>query len=199
MRMYRKSWISLVVSLLFIAITSIASAETLKTDVVVVGAGGSGLVAALTAAYGGAQVIVLEKMPTPGGSTQYAEGMFGAESALQRAKNRGPTKDEAFKIQMEYNQAHGIEPVSIVKAVRDLTERLRTDAPEEEREKAEGGPGLYRAEAERVVRELKREMRAAAQDLEFEKAAALRDQLFELRGFLENEKVSRGKKKPVRR
>ena len=54
--------------------------------------------------------------------------------------------------------------------------------------------GLSRAEAERVAKDLEREMRTAAQNLEFEKAAALRDQLFELRGFLENEKVSRGKK-----
>ena len=100
------------------------------------------------------------------------------------------------KIQEAYNTEHGIEPVSIIKAVRDLTERLRASARPEE--KAEEGPGLSRAEAERVARDLEREMRTAAQNLEFEKAAALRDQLFELRGFLENEKVSRGKKSDQR-
>jgi excinuclease ABC subunit B len=98
------------------------------------------------------------------------------------------------KIQMDYNLAHGIEPVSIVKAVRDLTERLRATAPADTPADADSGSGLSRAEAERVVRDLEREMRTAAQNLEFEKAAALRDQLFELRGFLEEEKVSRGKK-----
>jgi excinuclease ABC subunit B len=103
------------------------------------------------------------------------------------------------KIQMAYNLAHGIEPVSIVKAVRDLTERLRAAAPAETRADADTDSGLSRAEAERVVRDLEREMRAAAQNLEFEKAAALRDQLFELRGFLENEKVSRGKKASFRK
>jgi excinuclease ABC subunit B len=97
------------------------------------------------------------------------------------------------KIQMAYNTEHGIEPVSIVKAVRDLTERLRAGAPAEARPEDEAPLGLSRSEAERVVRELEREMRAAAQNLEFEKAAALRDQLFELRGFLEQEKVGRGK------
>jgi excinuclease ABC subunit B len=101
------------------------------------------------------------------------------------------------KIQMEYNQAHGIEPVSIVKAVRDLTERLRAGAPEPAKEEPEAGAGLSRAEAERVVRELEREMRAAAQNLEFEKAAALRDQLFELRGFLEQDKIGRGKREKI--
>ncbi|MBN2086006.1 MAG: excinuclease ABC subunit UvrB [Anaerolineales bacterium] len=98
------------------------------------------------------------------------------------------------KVQMDYNLAHGIEPVSIVKAVRDLTERLRSAAPAEAKAQSESGSGLSRAEAERVARDLEREMRSAAQNLEFEKAAALRDQLFELRGFLEEEKVGRGKK-----
>ncbi len=102
------------------------------------------------------------------------------------------------KIQMDYNLAHGIEPVSIVKAVRDLTERLRAGAPAEPKEE-QSRLGLSRAEAERVTRELDREMRAAAQNLEFEKAAALRDQLFELRGFLEEEKVGRGKKESYRK
>ena len=102
------------------------------------------------------------------------------------------------KIQMEYNQAHGIEPVSIVKAVRDLTERLRSGAPEEAKSaEAEAPLGLSRAEAERVAKDLEREMRAAAQNLEFEKAAALRDQLFELRGFLEQDKVGRGKREKI--
>jgi excinuclease ABC subunit B len=97
------------------------------------------------------------------------------------------------KIQMDYNQAHGIEPVQIVKAVRDLTERIRAAQPEE-KEKPAVELGLSRAEAERIVRELDKEMRAAAQNLEFEKAAALRDQMYELRGFLEEQKVAaRGK------
>jgi excinuclease ABC subunit B len=92
------------------------------------------------------------------------------------------------KIQDDYNREHGIEPVSIVKAVRDLTERLSAGA-QPEPEQAEAPLGLSRADAERVVHELEREMHAAAQNLEFEKAAALRDQLFELRGFIEEEKV----------
>jgi excinuclease ABC subunit B len=103
------------------------------------------------------------------------------------------------KIQLEYNLAHGIEPVSIVKAVRDLTERLRAGAPAESKAEEEAPLGLSRAEAERVAHELEREMRTAAQNLEFEKAAALRDQLFELRGFLEEEKVGRGKKESLRK
>jgi excinuclease ABC subunit B len=97
------------------------------------------------------------------------------------------------KIQMAYNREHGIEPVTIVKEVRDLTERLRAGAPAEQAADEDVPLGLSRSEAERVARDLEREMRAAAQNLEFEKAAALRDQLFELRGFLEQEKVGGGK------
>jgi excinuclease ABC subunit B len=96
------------------------------------------------------------------------------------------------KIQVDYNIEHGIEPVSIIKAVRDLTERLHTGA-EGEKKGEEKRLGLSTAEAERVAHDLDQEMRAAARDLEFEKAAALRDQLFELRGLIETEKVARGK------
>jgi excinuclease ABC subunit B len=102
------------------------------------------------------------------------------------------------KIQMAYNREHGIEPVTIVKEVRDLTERLRAGAPAEQAADEDVPLGLSRSEAERVARDLEREMRAAAQNLEFEKAAALRDQLFELRGFLEQEKVG-GEKASRRR
>ncbi len=123
----------------------------------------------------------------------YADKVTGS---MQRAIDE---TNRRRKVQMDYNIAHGIEPVSIIKAVRDLTERLRSAVPAEAKAEAESGPGLSRAEAERVARDLEREMRTAAQNLEFEKAAALRDQLFELRGFLENEKVSRGKKSDHRR
>jgi excinuclease ABC subunit B len=97
------------------------------------------------------------------------------------------------KIQTDYNREHGIEPMSIVKAVRDLTESLRSGAAEEPKDEEEKRLGISTAEAERVVRDLDREMRAAAQNLEFEKAAALRDQVFELRGLIEEEKVRKRK------
>ncbi|HEY72359.1 MAG: excinuclease ABC subunit B [Anaerolineaceae bacterium 4572_32.2] len=87
------------------------------------------------------------------------------------------------KVQAAYNKKHGIEPASIVKAVRDLTDRVRaeTAAPAEE------GLALVQLptdELARLIRELEKQMKAAAQDLEFEKAALLRDQIFELRTAL---------------
>jgi fumarate reductase flavoprotein subunit len=73
----------------------------LTADIVVVGAGGAGLSAAVSAAYKGARVIIIEKASLPGGITQFAEGVFGVESSIQRKTYRGPTRDDAFKIKME--------------------------------------------------------------------------------------------------
>jgi fumarate reductase flavoprotein subunit len=56
--------------------------HSLQTDVV--DAGTAGLPATLTAAQGGAKVVLLEKNPTVGGTGNYAEGVFGIETELQR-------------------------------------------------------------------------------------------------------------------
>ncbi len=90
------------------------------------------------------------------------------------------------KIQLAYNEKHGIVPASIVKEVRDLTDRVRATAARP----AEEGVGLEKLpkdELARLLRELEKEMKAAARDLEFEKAALLRDQIFELRAVLAEE------------
>jgi len=72
-------------------------------DIVVVGSGSTGLVAALTAVEGGAKVIILEKMRSLGGVSNFAEGMFGAESDMQRQQYVSYTRDDAFKTIMEYS------------------------------------------------------------------------------------------------
>jgi excinuclease ABC subunit B len=90
---------------------------------------------------------------------------------------------------MAYNREHGIEPASIVKAVRDLTDRVRRQAAPE----AEPGLGLARLpkdELARMTRELKKQMKAAADQLEFEKAALLRDRIFELRQVLQDKEAA---------
>ncbi len=76
--------------------------NSLKTDIVVVGAGGCGLAAALTAAEAGARVIVFEKQKSPGGSSNFFTGTFAVESKLQREKFIMYTRDEAFQAIMEY-------------------------------------------------------------------------------------------------
>jgi fumarate reductase flavoprotein subunit len=83
-----------------------APSFTHETDVVVVGAGGAGLSAAQTALEGGAKVILLEQNPFPGGTSNVAEGIFGAETKMQRDHYFSvpmQTKDTLFKHEMEFN------------------------------------------------------------------------------------------------
>ena len=77
-------------------------------------------------------------------------------------------------------------PQSIVKEVRDLTDRVRRVAEERV---PYGLPAVPRDEARRLIQELERQMREAARKLEFEKAALLRDRLFELRALVEEDPV----------
>ncbi len=90
------------------------------------------------------------------------------------------------KKQYDYNVLHGIEPVSIRKAVRDLTARL-TGVHEMAESKARYGPDkstmMPKSEFKRVIGELENQMKASAKELEFEKAAAIRDQIYELKAI----------------
>lgn len=73
------------------------------TDVVVVGSGISGLCAALTAAEGGAKVVVFEKQRSFGGSSNFFQGIFAAESEMQRENYVTYSRDEAFRSIMEFS------------------------------------------------------------------------------------------------
>ncbi|MGQ9600501.1 MAG: excinuclease ABC subunit UvrB [Anaerolineae bacterium] len=81
--------------------------------------------------------------------------------------------------QITYNEAHGITPASIVKEIHDLTDRVRAVA--EEKAEYRVSRHLPKDELTRVIKELEKQMHAAAEALEFEKAALLRDQIFDLR------------------
>jgi excinuclease ABC subunit B len=91
--------------------------------------------------------------------------------------------------QVAYNQQHGIEPVSIHKAVRDLTDQLAVRAVAEPRGeyRVKGASSLSKHEMQRVINELEKQMKNAARELEFEKAATIRDEIFELRAILAEE------------
>jgi fumarate reductase flavoprotein subunit len=77
--------------------------ENFEYDLIVIGSGSAGLTAALSVAEGGAQVIIFEKMDIAGGSSNIPSGPFAVESKLQRRKYIGLTRDEAFRIIMEYS------------------------------------------------------------------------------------------------
>jgi len=84
-------------------------------------------------------------------------------------------------IQMKYNQEHGITPATIVKEIRDLTDRVRSQTA---RQPDLPVTMMPRDDLARMIRELEKQMKKAAEDLEFEKAAMLRDRIFELRAML---------------
>ncbi len=85
-------------------------------------------------------------------------------------------------LQERYNEEHGITPQGIEKTIRDITDQLRS--ADGEAEPYAAASELPREELERLIGELERQMRDAARDLEFERAALLRDQVMELRGEL---------------
>ncbi len=91
-------------------------------------------------------------------------------------------------IQATYNTEHGIEPTTIVKGIHDLNQRLRAVAEStivysSERGAADGRTfdEADRAKVEALVARMETEMRAAAKELEFERAAALRDEIQQVR------------------
>ena len=87
--------------------------------------------------------------------------------------------------QVAHNKAHGIKPQTIIKEIHDLTDRVRA-VTQKEAERDLKPEELEPATLEKLIRGLEKEMKTAAENWEFEKAAALRDQIFELRGILEN-------------
>ncbi len=82
-------------------------------------------------------------------------------------------------LQVEYNEKHGIVPSTIIKEIYALTSGLRTAAEAEAPYRS--STQIPKDELHRMINELEGQMKRAAQDLEFEKAALLRDQILELR------------------
>jgi excinuclease ABC subunit B len=91
------------------------------------------------------------------------------------------------EIQEAYNEEHGIEPKSIVKEVQDLTDRVRSMRKAIEQEAEEEEAAIADMEIDEIsllIKDLESEMKLAAKQLEFEKAALIRDQIIELRQVL---------------
>jgi excinuclease ABC subunit B len=95
--------------------------------------------------------------------------------------------------QVKFNQEHGIVPVSIHKAIRDITDTISSEARENARTLGESraqykagkeADTRSRRELTRVIEEMEKQMKEAAKNLEFEKAAAIRDEMYELKALL---------------
>ncbi len=102
-----------------------------------------------------------------------------AEEITDSMKRALAETDRRRKKQLEYNEQHGITPRTIEKAIASIVDyELKTDVPDTlvELEKIEDIPTVIKAKT--------REMKEAAQKLEFERAALLRDEVAALRRFL---------------
>lgn len=90
------------------------------------------------------------------------------------------------KKQQAYNEAHHIQPMTIMKGVYDLSERLAASAQiaEDHADYQAAKKSLPANELKHTLAQLEREMKEAAKNLEFERAAELRDSVYELRGML---------------
>ena len=117
---------------------------------------------------------------TIGRAARNAEGLV-----IMYADNMTPSMSAAInetkrrrKIQNAYNQAHGIVPKTIIKSVRDLIEISSSTAER----KGRNGIKLTKAEKEKEIARLEKQMKEAAKMMEYEYAAVLRDQIIELRG-----------------
>ena len=87
--------------------------------------------------------------------------------------------DRRRKIQDDYNKAHGITPASVKKSVRSVIEATKVMEPSMEEYKGKTPLELTKKELNDYIKKLEKEMKQAAQDLQFERAAQLRDRIFE--------------------
>ena len=84
------------------------------------------------------------------------------------------------KIQSEYNTKHGIIPKTIVKKISDIIEISSKDL----KNRKNSYKIVDKREKEKIIKELTKEMKTAARDLQFERAAELRDKILELKKYL---------------
>ena len=117
---------------------------------------------------------------TIGRAARNAEGrvIMYADNITPSMRNAMDETARRRQIQSEYNEANGIVPKTIIKSVRDLIE---ISSPTAER-KGKAGIKMTKAEKEKEIARLEKQMKEAARMMEYEFAAVLRDQIIELRG-----------------
>jgi excinuclease ABC subunit B len=95
--------------------------------------------------------------------------------------------DRRRAIQIAYNEQHGITPETITKGISDIAEFLQSDSkvPKSRRRRVKRESTMAPVEIERMIVELEEEMLAAAEDLRFEYAAKLRDEIRDLKRELD--------------
>ena len=122
---------------------------------------------------------------TIGRAARNAQGhvIMYADTMTDSMRNAITETNRRRRIQQKYNEEHGITPKTIQKAVRDLISISKTIAKEELR--FEKDPeSMSRQELEKLIKDVEKQMKKAAADLNFEAAAELRDRMVDLKGKL---------------
>jgi excinuclease ABC subunit B len=117
---------------------------------------------------------------TMGRAARHIEGhvIMYADSITSSMERAITETDRRRKIQVNYNTEHCITPQGIKKAIKDITQRVKAVS---ESDTEHIGIPETREDIARLVKELEKQMKTAAKNLEFEKAALLRDRIIELR------------------
>ena len=124
---------------------------------------------------------------TVGRAARHVNGrviMYGDSLTKSMAKAISET-NRRRQIQTAYNEKHGITPKSIQKAIRNVIEATRTaEEPSGYKAGAAGAETLDRETLQSLIESMLKEMRLAARELEFERAASIRDRVEELKKYL---------------
>ena len=124
---------------------------------------------------------------TIGRAARNAEGhvIMYADNMTDSMRNAIDETRRRREIQMRYNEEHGITPKTIQKSVRDLISISKKVAAEELR--LEKDPkSMNKDELEKLIKDISKQMRKAAAELNFEAAAELRDKMTELKKQLQD-------------
>lgn len=120
---------------------------------------------------------------TIGRAARNAEGqvIMYADNVTRSMASAISETNRRRQIQMAYNEAHGITPQTIKKEIRDLIVATKTSKKEKELFKDKDPESMSPQELEKAMKQVEKEMKKAASELQFEKAAELRDTLIGLK------------------
>ena len=123
---------------------------------------------------------------TIGRAARNAEGhvIMYADTMTDSMKNAIRETERRRKVQMAYNEEHGITPQTVKKAVRDLIS-ISKKVASEELQMEKDPESMSKSELEKVIKDMTKQMKKAAAELNFEMAAQVRDKLVELKKQLQ--------------
>lgn len=118
----------------------------------------------------------------------YADVMTGSLTRAIEETNRRRA------IQMKYNEEHGITPRTIQKEIKDIAESMRSEHDKTVDQLFATDKLIYENDPKAFIKDLRDRMAQAVEDLDFETAALIRDEIYKLEGNAPKKKVARKKK-----